>query len=147
MTRLPNDFKEFLKLLNANDVDYLIVGGHAVGYHGYPRPTGDIDIWVRIDARTAERIVAVLTEFGFDVPGISIELFLEPEKVVRMGVPPLRIDLLTSVDGVEFEECFRRRVVDEIDGVQVNFISLEDLKINKRAAARHRDLNDLENLP
>jgi predicted nucleotidyltransferase len=145
--RLPNDFKDFLKLLNANRVEYLLIGGYAVGYHGYPRATGDMDIWVAVNPENAAKTVVALKEFGFDVPELSAELFLRQNQIVRMGVPPMRIELTTTISGVNFEECYAARVVAELDGVKVNLIHLRHLKINKKAAGRHKDLNDLENLP
>ena len=145
--RLLPDFKEFLKLLNARRVEYLLIGGYAVGYHGYPRATADMDIWVAMQPRNAEKMVAVLKEFGFDPPGLSAALFLKENQIVRMGVPPVRLEICTSISGVEFDECYRERVVATIDGVQVSLIGLKHLKINKKASGRHKDLNDLENLP
>ena len=145
--QLPPDFKEFLRLLNAHRVDYLLIGGYAVGYHGYPRATADMDVWIAIDAINADKMVEVLKEFGFDSPDLSGALFLAAEKVVRMGEPPLRIDVLTSILGVEFRECYQARVTDEIEGVKVNLIGLDHLKASKRAAGRHQDLSDLEHLP
>ena len=144
---LPLDFKEFLKLLTAKSVEYLLIGGYAVGYHGYPRTTNDIDIWVAIKPENAERVVAALRDFGFDTPQLSTESFLKENAIVRMGVPPMRIEISTGISGVNFDECYKERVVDDIDGVQVNVISLRQLKINKKASGRHKDLNDLENLP
>lgn len=146
-TRLPTDFKEFLKLLAEHDVRYLIVGGYAVGYHGYPRATGDMDVWVDATLANAERLVMALREFGFDVPELEPELFLQPDRVVRMGHPPLQIELLTSVSGVAFSECYSTREQDEINGTPMYVIGLEKLKENKRASGRHKDLDDLENLP
>jgi hypothetical protein len=146
-TLLPPDFKEFLQLLSLKQVEYLLVGGYAVGYHGYPRATADMDIWISINPQNAERVVAVLQEFGLAVPELSEELFLEENRVVRMGVPPFRIEIITAISGVSFEECFAQRVIDTIDGVEVNLISLPHLKANKKASGRFRDLNDLENLP
>lgn len=145
--RLPNDFKDFLKLLNANRVEYLLIGGYAVGYHGYPRATGDMDIWVAINPENAARIVVALKEFGFAVPELSAELFLRQSQIVRMGFPPVRIELTTSISGVEFQECYAAKIVAELDGVKVNLIDLKHLKINKKASGRYKDLNDLENLP
>jgi hypothetical protein len=147
MIPLPPDFKEFLQLLNAHDVRYLLIGGYAVAYHGYPRATVDLGVWVAIDPQNAERVVLALREFGFDLPQLQASLFLEPDNVVRMGMPPMRLELLTSVSGVAFEACYANRVVDVVDGVEIDFISLSDLKRNKQASGRHRDLNDLENLP
>ena len=144
---LPPDFKEFLKLLNAHQVEYLLIGGYAVGYHGYPRATVDMDIWIAMHEANANRIVAVLKEFGFDLPELSPELFLKEWQVIRLGVPPVRIELATTVSGVNFNECYAERVVDMLDEVKVNLISLKHLKANKKACGRHRDLADLENLP
>lgn len=145
--QLPQDFKEFLSLLNEQKVDYLLIGGYAVSYHGYPRATNDLDVWVAVHAKNAERLVAVLKAFGFDTPELDASLFLAREKVVRMGVPPMRIEILTSISGVEFDEGYTQRVVDELDGITVNVISLDMLKRNKKAAGRYKDLNDLEHLP
>src|SRR5215475_8749269 len=103
---LPPDFKEFLRLLNTHDVEYLLIGGYAVGYHGYPRATNDLDIWIAVHPDNAERVTRALREFGFDVPGLSSKLFLDDKRIVRMGVPPLRIEVMTSISGVAFEECY-----------------------------------------
>ena len=144
---LPQDFKEFLRLLNANQVEYLLIGGYAVGYFGYPRATADMDIWVAINPANAEKIVAVLKEFGFALPDLSEELFLKEWQIVRLGMPPVRIEISTSISGVNFDDCYAQKVVAEIDGEKVNVINLEHLKINKKASGRHNDLADLENLP
>ncbi len=144
---LPCDFKEFLKLLNAHKVEYLLIGGYAVGYHGYPRATADMDVWTAMNPVNADRIVAVLKEFGFDPPNLSPELFLKEWQIIRLGVPPVRIEIATTVSGVDFSQCYAERVVDVLDGVKVNLISLNHLKINKKASGRHQDLADLENLP
>lgn len=145
--QLPTDFKDFLRLLNAHKVEYLLIGGYAVGYYGYPRATADMDIWIAIHPRNAEKIVNALKEFGFDVPGLSSQLFLQQNKIIRMGVPPVRLEISTTISGVNFDECYEERVVTILDGVKVNLISLRHLKINKKASGRHKDLNDLENLP
>lgn len=147
MTQLPPDFKEFLALMKSKSVEYLLVGGYAVGYHGYPRATGDMDIWVAINPRNAEKVVEVLREFGFGLPELSPELFLSEERIVRMGIPPFRLEMFTSISGVSFDECYADRVVDVIDGVEINFINLEKLKVNKRASGRAKDIADLQNLP
>ena len=144
---LPPDFREFLKLLNAHQVEYLLIGGYAVAYHGYPRATADMDIWIAVHSQNAERIVAALKEFGFDLPELSPALFLKEGQMIRMGVPPVRIDIATTISGVSFAEGYAARVVDVLDGVDVNLISLPHLKANKKAAGRHKDLDDLENLP
>jgi len=144
---LPSDFKEFLKLLNAHQVEYLLIGGYAVGFHGYPRATVDMDIWIAMNPANSQRIVTVLKEFGFDLPELSPELFLKEWQIIRLGVPPVRIELATTVSGVNFNECYAERIADILDGVKVNLISLRHLKINKKASGRHQDLADLENLP
>jgi hypothetical protein len=144
---LPRDFKEFLRLLNENRVEYLLTGGYAVGYHGYPRATGDMDIWVNPTRENAARIVRVLIAFGFSPDAVSAEPFLKPHQIVRMGVPPVRIELLTTLSGVDFQPCYARRVVDTVDEVEVQILSLNDLKANKQAARRPRDHADLESLP
>jgi hypothetical protein len=106
-----------------------------------------MDIWVAISPKNAEKIVKVLEEFGFDFPELNPKLFMEKDKIIRMGVPPMRLEILTSVSGVEFDSCYRNRIVAELDDVQINLIGLADLKRNKNSAGRHKDLNDLENLP
>ncbi len=147
MIQLLPDFKEFLKLLNKHKVEYLLVGGYAVGYHGYPRATADMDIWIDISPINAKKIVSVLNEFGFESPELTEELFLEENKVIRMGVPPVRLELITSISGVEFNACFQQKNIGKIDGIEVNIIDLENLRKNKKASGRYKDLNDLENLP
>lgn len=147
MIRIPPDFKEFLKLLNSQKIDYLLIGGYAVSYYGYPRSTGDMDIWIAINLENATKIVAALQEFGFGVPELQVDLFLQENKVIRMGVPPLRLEILTSISGVDFQECYEQRMITEIDGIEVNLISLSHLKINKQASGRFKDLDDLEHLP
>jgi predicted nucleotidyltransferase len=144
---LTRDYKEFLELLNSHKVNYLIIGGYAVGYHGYVRATVDIDIWVAIEDETAEKMVEIINEFGFQVPNLQKGLFLEKENVVQMGEPPFRIDVLTSISGAEFDECFENRIVDTIDGITVNIIGLKNLKESKKAAGRDKDIVDLKYLP
>jgi len=144
---LPPDFKEFLKLLNSYQTEYLLIGGYAVAYYGYPRATADMDIWIAMHPQNAEKLVAALKAFGFDVPALSPELFLQDNRVTRMGVPPMRIEILTTISGVSFGECYAERVRESFDDVAVNIIGIEHLKANKRASGRAKDLNDLENLP
>jgi hypothetical protein len=125
----------------------VIVGGYAVAFHGHPRATADIDIWIPMREQTAQQVVAVLKAFGFDVPELSADVFLRPDQVILLGTPPLRIELLTTIAGVDFDACYERAVHTTFDGVEVRLIALEDLKTNKRAAGRHQDLADLEHLP
>lgn len=144
---LPPDFKEFLKLLKEHDVRYLLIGGYAVGYHGYARATEDMDIWVAIHPENAQKLVSALKSFGLDDPNLTPELFLQKPKIIRMGLPPMRLEITTSVSGAEFDECYRSRIVDEFDGIEVNVIDLENLKKNKRASGRSKDIADVEKLP
>jgi hypothetical protein len=144
---LPEDFKEFLRLLNEKDVEYLLIGGYAVGYHGYPRTTADMDVWVARTPANASRLVAVFRAFGMEDPGVTPGLFLEPGRIIRMGVPPMRIEVLTEIDGVDFRVCFESREISTVDGERVNVISLRHLRENKKASGRHKDLDDLEHLP
>jgi hypothetical protein len=144
---LHPDFKDFLRLLNSHGVEYLVVGGYAVGYHGYPRATGGMDVWIAVSEANADRTAQAVRAFGMPEEETTKELFIEEDKVVRMGVPPVRIEVITGASGVEFDACYLRREIVEIDGIPVAFISLDDLKVNKRAAGTHRDLEDIEHLP
>ncbi len=143
---LPPDFREFLQLLHSERIEYLLVGGYAVSFHGYPRPTGDLDVWVAVHPDTANKLVAALTTFGFPNAASAAAEFLTPGRVVRMGVPPVRIEVLTAITGVDFAACHARRVQTTIDGVPVCLIAKSDLIANKRAAGRPKDLNDLQHL-
>ena len=145
---LSDDFRDFLTCLNEAGVEYLLVGGHAVAYYGYVRPTRDMDIWVAVSPDNAERLVkAVRAFFGADLAGLAKEWFLDENNVTRFGAVPNLIEILPQVSGGEFASAFARRVCSEVDGQPVNLISLSDLLANKRASGRHKDLADLENLP
>lgn len=144
---LPDDFSEFLKLLNNHGVRYLLIGGYAVAYHGYVRSTADLDVWVENSENNANALVSALGEFGFSVDKLSPELFLVEHRIVRMGLPPFRIEVLTTISGLEFRKTYDRRIVERWSEIEVPIIDLASLKINKRAAGRHQDLDDLENLP
>src|SRR5262249_52877466 len=144
---LARDFKEFLKLLNSNRVEYLLIGGYAVGIYGHIRATNDLDIWVNISSDNATRIDRALREFGFADSGLTSDLFLARHNVVRMGVPPIRIEVLTSISGVEFDACYAEKQMIRIEEVVVPVISLARLRQNKAASGRAKDLADLENLP
>lgn len=140
------DFKEFVQLLIKHNVEYLIVGGYAVGIHGHPRYTGDLDIWLNPSEVNAEKILKVVNEFGFSSYKLSIDDFMSDGNVIQLGYPPLRIDLLTEIDGVQFDQCYPNKLIVEIEDMKVNFISYHDLITNKNATGRHRDLDDIENL-
>jgi len=144
---LPPDFKEFFGWLRLHEVEYLLVGGYAVGYHGYPRATIDIDVWIAPTPENALKVVAALEDFGFGSDVLVPDLFVQLDKIFRMGLPPMRIEILTSISGVEFTDVYADRIEDELDGVPVKLINLHYLKMNKKAAARGKDLADLEELP
>ncbi|MDW7680746.1 MAG: hypothetical protein SCK70_09290 [bacterium] len=143
---LNKDFREFIQLLNDHNVLYLVVGGYAVAFHGYPRYTKDIDIWIWLDKSNAEKVLQVLEDFGFGSLDLKVDDFLDPEQVIQLGYPPNRIDLLTELNGINFKECYSSKVEVAIEDTTINFIDLENLKKNKKATGRHQDLADLENL-
>jgi hypothetical protein len=143
---LTKDFKEFSASLNASGAEYLVVGGYALAAHGHPRYTGDLDFWIGTARSNARRVLEALARFGFGSLQITEEDLSRPDSVVQLGVPPNRIDLLTSIDGVSFADCYARQMPVDVDGVVLNFISLEDLKANKRASGRMKDRADLEEL-
>jgi hypothetical protein len=143
---LNQDFREFIQLLNEHNVLYLVVDGYAVAFHGYPRYTKDIDIWIYLDQDNAEKLLKALEDFGFGSLDLKVEDFLDPDQVVQLGYPPNRIDLITDLKGVEFCICYSAKVEVEIEGTKVNFIDSENLKKNKQATGRHQDLADVENL-
>lgn len=145
MTIAP-DFREFAACLNAREVRYLIVGGYAVAFHGYPRYTKDLGVWIDRTTENVERLLQGLDDFGFGALGLTADDFLEPDHVIQLGYPPLRIDLLTSLVGVTFSACYTDRLTAAIDGVSLPFIGLACLRANKRASGRYQDLADLENL-
>ncbi|MCX8037928.1 MAG: hypothetical protein N3D11_12940 [Candidatus Sumerlaeia bacterium] len=142
----PRRLQELCALLNAHNVAYMIVGGYALAYHGSPRYTGDMDIWVRPDADNARRLLAALADFGFASLGLQIEDFSTEDKVVQIGVPPVRIDVLTSITGVSWDEAFPAKVAGTYGGIPVSYISREHFVRNKRAIGRKKDLADIEAL-
>ena len=143
---LNKDFKEFAALLNSTGVEYLIVGGYALAAHGHPRYTGDLDIWLRRSQDNAVKVIRVLDAFGFGSLGLTQADFLRPEAVVQLGYPPARIDLITAIDGVDFDDCYPNRVHIKSDGIPLPFIGLNDFRANKSAAGRPKDLADLQAL-
>ena len=142
------DFREFLQLLNEESIEYLVGGGYAVTFHGYPRYTGDIDIWINPTEENASRMMVVLERFGAGSVGIEKEDFLDSKfGVLKMGNEPIRIDMMMEMKGLEFEDAYTQRVVENIDGLEINFLSLGDLIRAKKASNRAKDQNDLEHLP
>lgn len=142
--KLPPDSIEFVALLNSNRVDYLVIGAHALAFHGHPRYTGDLDVLVRRSKQNAAAVMAAIEQFGFHFPQLSAADFEAPHRVVQLGVPPVRIDLLTTLTGIDFDEAWSRRQAAEMSGVPVFMLSKEDLVANKKALGRARDIADLE---
>jgi predicted nucleotidyltransferase len=143
---LDQNFKEFIALLNEHKVDYLIVGGYAVVVYGYHRFTGDLDIWVKPTSVNGQKLLGVLRDYGFGSLKLNENDFSRKNKVIQLGYEPLRIDILTSIDGMDFDKCYKRRKSKKADGIKINFIGLEDLRKNKKLVGRHRDLEDYKHL-
>lgn len=137
---LPADFSVFLRLLKEHEVKYLLVGGYAVAYHGYVRATADMDVWVPRDRSNSERLVLALKKFGFGVPELVPDIFLVKDRVLRMGNPPMRIEISTDLDGVEFGECYEDRVIASWADVDVSLISLDKLRTNSSPAGGYKTL-------
>ena len=140
--KLQRDLREFIELLNSHGIDYVVVGGHAVAYHGHPRFTGDIDFLVRPTQQNGARLVEALRAFGFSELSLAAEDFVKPESIVQLGRPPNRIDLLTSISAVSFEEAWSSRVHADLDGLPVAFLGLDELLKNKQASGRPKDVAD-----
>ncbi len=143
---LQKDLREFVKLFLSRNIDFLVVGAFAVAHHGYPRTTGDIDLFVRVNPENAEKIAAAVREFGFGALGLQPADFLQQDMTIQMGFEPVRIDILTGISGVTFDEAWRDRKSGELDGLPVMFLSREHLLRNKRAAGRPKDKLDISEL-
>jgi hypothetical protein len=143
---VQQDFKDLFALFNEQKVEYLIVGAYALAFHGAPRYSGDIDLLVKPAASNAQRIMAALDKFGFGSVGLEASDFESPNKVIQLGVPPVRIDMVTSITGVSWEEAFAGRVEGKYGDVHVHYIGREAFILNKRALGRKKDLADLEAL-
>ena len=143
---LHSDLREFVALLNSNEVEYLVVGGYAVAYHGYPRLTKDIDILVNAIPENAAKLENALIDFGFESVGLTASDFTKPNQIIQLGYPPNRIDLLTSINGVDFEQAWQRRVEVDLEGVPSKVIGREDLISSKLASGRPQDLADARKL-
>jgi len=144
---LAKDFEDFVKLLNLHKVEYMVVGGYALAFHGKPRHTGDLDIWINISEINADRMLRVLKDFGLPAMGFKNEDFLKPGYISQIGYPPLRIDILNTIDGIEFNDAVKdmNRVEVEKDFI-INFIGLNDFVKNKKATGRIQDLADIEEI-
>ena len=143
---VQSDFRDLLALLNAHGVDYLVVGGYALAFHGAPRFTGDIDILVRPDSENAKRVLEALADFGFSFLNLTVDDFQIPNKVVQLGVPPVRIDLITSITGVSWEEADAHKESGTFGDIPVNYLGRRQFIANKRATGRKKDLADIEAL-
>jgi predicted nucleotidyltransferase len=143
---LDKDFEEFVELLNKYSVDYMIVGGYALAFHGKPRHTGDLDIWINISEDNAQKMVLVINEFGMASLGMEKNDFLQKGGITQIGYPPLRIDILNEIDGITFSEALPNKLIIDIEGLPINYIGLDDLIKNKQVSGRHRDLSDINEL-
>jgi len=146
LAKLQTDLREFITLLNSHNVEYLIVGGHAVAFHGHPRYTGDMDFLIRTTPANAHQLLGVLSAFGFGSAGIAEQDLRRPGQIIQLGYPPNRIDILTSISGVDFDSAWTSRVETMIDELPVHLIGWDDLLRNKRASGRLKDLADVEKL-
>ena len=140
--RLARDILEFIELLNSNSVEYLIVGGHAVGFHGFPRMTGDVDFFVRADEENATRLIKVFRAFGFDDAENLRPALTTVGRSIKIGIPPNRIDVITGISGVDFEEAWESRMSGQLGAVPVRIIGKVQLLKNKRTTGRPKDLID-----
>lgn len=140
------DFHQFVESLTVAKAEYLIVGGYAVGFYGHPRYTGDMDIWINQTSENAKKVIRAIDLFGFSSLGITEADLLKPQNIIQMGNPPLRIDILTEIDGVSFDECYPRRKHLKIADLEFDFIAFTDLVANKKASGRPKDLDDIANM-
>ena len=140
---LNPDFRDMLSAFSAENVEYLVVGAFALAAHGIPRSTGHLDFWIRPTGQNAERVLRALSSFGAPVNEVSLEDLQTPDMVFQFGVQPSRIDLLTSIDGVDFDEAWQRRTTTQVEGINIQLLGVEDLLTNKRATGRPQDLADV----
>lgn len=143
---VQQDFKELCKLFNAHNVDYIIIGTYALAFHGVPRYTGGIDILVRADTENAKRILNALNDFGFSSLELNVDDFTSPDRVIQLGISPVRVDILTSITGVSWDNAKNSRIKGSYGDVSVYYIGQQQLIANKRAIGRKKDLADIEAL-
>ena len=143
---VQKDFRELLELFNKHNVEYMIVGGYALAFHGAPRYTGDLDIFIRSDSLNAQRIMRALEDFGFESVGLTAADFERLDNVIQLGVPPIRVDIVTSLTGISWESAFENRVQGRYGDVQVHYIGREQFILNKLSMGRKKDLADIEAL-
>lgn len=143
---LAKDFEDFVTLLNVHQVEYMVVGGYALALHGKPRHTGDLDIWINISDKNASRMLQVIKDFGMASLGLTVDDFLKPGYITQIGQPPLRIDILNNIDGLEFEQARNNMEQIKVDGLQISYIGLHDFVQNKKASGRPQDLADIKEI-
>jgi len=144
---LAKDFENFVQLLNKHKVAYMVVGRYALGFHGNPRSTGHMDIWMKISAANAKKMITVLKVFGISSMGFKIQDFWKPGFVPQIGFPPIRIDILNSIDGIDFDQAEKNIQSVELEpDFKIKFIGLKDLIINKQASGRKQDLKDIQEI-
>ena len=143
---LDKDFEDFIVLLNNYNVDYMIVGGYALAFHGKPRHTGDLDIWIDLSDSNAEKMLDVINEFGMASLGMIKSDFLQKGGITQIGYPPLRIDILNEIDGINFKDAYQNKLIIDVDETPVNYIGLDDLIKNKQVSGRKQDLSDINEL-
>ncbi|MBC9909370.1 nucleotidyltransferase [Chitinophaga varians] len=143
---LAPDFEDFIKLLNKHKVAYMVVGGYALAFHGKPRHTGDLDVWIKISDDNSNKMLKVLKEFGMGALGFEKKDFLKPGYITQIGYPPLRIDILNNIDGIEFDEAGKNMLQLDAEGFKINYIGLDDFLKNKKASGRSQDLADIQEL-
>ena len=140
------DFVDFIELLNLHEVEYMVVGAHALAYHGRPRYTGDLDIWIKPSLENATKMVVVLKDFGFESLGLKKNDFLRENYITQLGYPPLRIDILNAISGVVFDEAYKERIIGYDGDLPISFISIPDFIANKKATGREKDMGDIDSL-
>lgn len=140
------DFVDFIELLNIHQVEYMVVGAHALAFHGRPRHTGDLDIWIKPSIENADKMVKVLKDFGFGSLGLAKEDFILENSVTQLGYPPLRIDILNSISGVNFDDAYKGKIDAEVDELKISYINITDFIANKKASGRVKDLGDIQAL-
>jgi hypothetical protein len=143
---VAKDFEEFFASCNKHGVEYLVVDGYAFALHAHPRYTGDLDVFVKSAESNARLILKALSDFGFELLSLTWKDFATTGRVIQLGFPPLRIDIMTAIDGVSFDDAWSRKIESRYGNEKVYFIAKEDLIANKRASGRKQDLLDLESL-
>lgn len=146
MLEVKKDYKELLELLNGKKVEYLIVGAYALAFHGHPRFTGDIDIFVNSTDENARKIIEALNEFGFESLGLEPDDFQQPDNIIQLGFSPIRIDFLTSIDGVTWDEALNGSVTGTYGDIPVKYLGKNEFIKNKKASGRLKDLADIEEI-